>query len=114
MTFKKGESGNPTGRPKGATNRTTEEIRNVFSELLTANIENIQADLDSLDPKDRLAMLFKLSEFIIPKLQSTKMDISAESTPHTIKIGYGNLTVLAVEESKDSEKIQNKLDSVPP
>jgi hypothetical protein len=87
MTLKKGETNNPNGRPKGAVNRTTTEIRNLFNELLSANLENIQNDIDKLDPKDRIAVLLKLSDFVIPKLQSTKMEI-AEPYPKIIRIGY--------------------------
>jgi len=34
MGFKKGESGNPEGRPKGSLNKTTKDIRELISEAL--------------------------------------------------------------------------------
>ena len=102
MPLKKGETNNPNGRPKGAVNRTTTEIRILFKELLSANIENIQNDLDKLEPKDRIAVLLKLSEFVIPKFQSTQMKIP-ETYPQTIRIGYD----LSDEELRSLEELQN-------
>ena len=34
MGFKKGESGNPEGRPKGSLNKTTNEIRELISKAI--------------------------------------------------------------------------------
>ena len=33
MAFKEGQSGNPNGRPKGKTNKTTAKIRDAYQKL---------------------------------------------------------------------------------
>jgi hypothetical protein len=74
----KNKTNNPFGRPKGVPNKTTSEMRAVFSDLLNANLETIQSDLDKLEPKDRLTILLKMSEYVIPRLQSTQMESVVE------------------------------------
>ena len=74
----KNKTNNPFGRPKGVPNKTTSEMRAVFSDLLNVNLETIQSDLDKLEPKDRLTILLKMSEYVIPRLQSTQMESVVE------------------------------------
>ena len=42
MPFKKGQSGNPKGRPKGSKNLTTEQIRDAFQALIESSLPDIQ------------------------------------------------------------------------
>ena len=67
MAQPKGKTGNPNGRPKGTPNKTTAEIRNIFQLLLEQNLNQMKADIKALEPKQRLDVLLKLSEFILPK-----------------------------------------------
>lgn len=61
------------GRRLNSLNKTTAEIRNLFSNLLSANIELIQKDLDQMTPKERVYILLKLSEFVIPKAKELEV-----------------------------------------
>ena len=79
MAQKKGQTGNRNGRPKGTPNKSTNELRNTFQSLLEANLETMQKDLDSLDPKDRLQIIFKMAAFCLPTLQSQSIDLNNES-----------------------------------
>lgn len=74
MRFTKGMSGNPAGRSPGVPNRTTKEIREFISGIISDNMERIQADLDSLEPKERLAMIEKLMQYCVPKMQSVAIE----------------------------------------
>ena len=78
MPFKKGQSGNKAGKPKGATNKTTIDLRKWINQFIDDNREQIQKDWKRLEPKDRLAMFEKLLKYCLPTLQSTSMDLGFE------------------------------------
>lgn len=78
--FQPGTSGNPNGRPKGATSATTDKIKSFYIELLNGNLENIQEWLNQTaanDPAKALDFLLRLSPFVIPK--KTESDITIEN-----------------------------------
>jgi hypothetical protein len=58
------------GRQKGTPNRMTKELRVVLKDLLYQELEQIQAHLDSLKPKERIELLIKLFPYALPKVTS--------------------------------------------
>lgn len=87
MALKKGDVINPNGRPKGAINRSTAEIRKAFQLLVSDNLDRLQEDLNALAPEKRLAYIIKMAEFVIPKLQSVTLD-------NQLEIEYKHLNAL--------------------
>ena len=78
--WEKGKSGNPSGRPKGIVNNSTEKIKTAYAELIEGNLQNIQDWLNvtaERDPARALDFLIKLSPFVIPKKQQA--DITFEN-----------------------------------
>lgn len=75
MPFKKGQSGNTEGRPKGSANKNTTVIRDAFSELLKGNLDQLQKDFKELEPKDRIKLFLDMSKYIIPTLKATELDL---------------------------------------
>ena len=78
MPFKKGISGNPTGRPRGKKNKTTEILRNLISGLLEDEFTEIVKNYRKLPPKDRIKVYTDLLQYGLPKLQSVSNEISFE------------------------------------
>ena len=66
MPFKKGESGNPKGRKKGSPNIVTQEHRELINTLISCP-DDLQGDLQKLEPKERIDAIIKLLEFTTPK-----------------------------------------------
>lgn len=66
------------GRKKETPNKVTTITRNAISETASDYLtsETFKEDFMSLDAKDRLLVITKLVEFVIPKYQSTSIDIS--------------------------------------
>lgn len=100
MPFQKGKSGNPRGRPKGAPNKLTTDMRAVFKALVEGEFEDLRAALHEVrfgieiekqteqgtvvgrlnaDPKGYLETIGKLAEFCIPKLARTETGIADAS-----------------------------------
>ena len=69
MPFEKGESGNPAGRPKGSFNKTTKELRQMISDFLLENFEEIQQTFKELPPKEKVKLYCNLLAFALPRLK---------------------------------------------
>ena len=78
MAFKKGQSGNPNGRPRGAKNKATNELREWVERFLVDNRENFINDIKELDPNERVKFFLALLNYTLPKQQSVKAEINDE------------------------------------
>ena len=75
MPFKKGQSGNPNGRPKGSSNAETNLVRDAFSELINNNLNNVNdwlAEVGKANPLQALKIVIKMSDYVLPKLSRVK------------------------------------------
>jgi|GEM_PF-2207192 len=61
------------GRPNGSPNKITNEIRIQYSNLIAANFDRMQTDLDSLKPRERLEMIIALSRFVVPTMRAVEL-----------------------------------------
>ena len=83
--WEKGQSANPSGRPKGVPNKATIKIKDAYAELIANNLDRIQSLLDRVavtDPKGALDLLIRLSPFVIPK--NVSQEITFESPIHIV------------------------------
>ena len=62
------------GRAKGTPNKVTTNIKDWIVQVIDNNKQQMERDLKALSPKDRLAMLEKLMQYVVPK-QKTEMEI---------------------------------------
>jgi hypothetical protein len=54
------------GRSKGSENKTTSEIRRLFSQLIATNIVDLDEDLKSLTPFERVRAICLLAKYVVP------------------------------------------------
>ncbi len=79
MAFKKGNSGNPAGRPNGSANKASGKLREVITSFLEERFENVVNDFEQLEPKDRLKVYTDLLQYGLPKLQAVSNSIEFEN-----------------------------------
>jgi deoxyribodipyrimidine photolyase-like uncharacterized protein len=63
------------GRKAGTPNKVTQDVREWLTQLVEGSREQIERDLQSLDPKDRLQALEKFMQYTIPKLQAVEATV---------------------------------------
>lgn len=90
MPFKKGQSGNPNGRPKGSLSEENKLLREVYKEVINSNLENINSWLLQVaedNPAMALKIVLKMSDYVLPKL--TRVKYSCDYTEATVKVVFG-------------------------
>jgi hypothetical protein len=92
-SYKKGETGNKAGRPKGTPNKATAEAREAFRKLVTTNLPKMQEWLDQVamdDPYKAIDLMIKMSEFVLPKLARQELTgADGENLFKDIKFKFG-------------------------
>jgi len=62
------------GRKKGTPNKLTSELRSILKDVLSDELEKLPETLEALQPKERIEMIIKLVPYVLPKVESVKMD----------------------------------------
>lgn len=73
MGFKKGESGNPSGRPDGSKNKVNEELRSMISDFLNGEFDNIKTQFENLKPNEKVKFYVDLLQYALPKMQAVSV-----------------------------------------
>ena len=60
MPFKKGQSGNPLGKPKGTKNTATKSVKRMLS-IIKRNIVLVEKDIQNATPQERMDILIKVA-----------------------------------------------------
>ncbi len=84
MPFEKGQSGNPAGRPKGASHKVTAATRALFKDVMEGEIENIKDSLDRLreeSDEKYVKALTGLLPYFLPKQQEVDVTMKAPPKP---------------------------------
>ena len=67
------------GRKKGTPNKLTKELRTILKELLYKELDKLPEHLETLEPKDRIAVSIKLLPFVLPNVRSVHYTENEES-----------------------------------
>lgn len=67
------------GRAKGTPNKVTYSLKEWITSLIDKQRTQIEQDLQELEPKERLQMMEKLMQYVIPKqaAQQVKLDFDS-------------------------------------
>lgn len=85
------------GRKKGSLNRITIETRQFLLNLFEENEDKIKQDLATLSPIQRLNILIKLLPYIVPRINTIKLDLDTDD-------GTNNAMELITKVLYDSKK----------
>ncbi|MBO7554057.1 MAG: hypothetical protein J6T82_08515 [Bacteroidaceae bacterium] len=76
--FKKGESGNPKGRPLGSKNEKSAYIRDWVVSLIGTNSHDLLATFKNLNLKEKWKIIVALMPYAIPRQVEQKIDANVD------------------------------------
>ena len=88
MPFQKGNK-LAKGRPVGALNRSTEEMKLTIARAVNNTLNTISKDLEEIkkrDPEKAIDLALKLMEYSLPKLSRTEMRAEIDQRIHSISV----------------------------
>lgn len=82
------------GRTKGTPNKTTVMNKRIINSLLADYSDSglMSKDFMELEPKDRLGIAEKLMQYVMPKMQSTNVDLSVNDEKKTLEDTLADLS----------------------
>jgi hypothetical protein len=90
MAFEKNDKRiNRSGRPVGALNRSTEQMKLNLARATNNTLNYLSEDLEKIrkkDPEKAIELALKLMEYTLPKLSRTEMRAEIDTRIHAINV----------------------------
>ena len=103
MAFEKNDKRiNRSGRPVGALNRSTEQMKLNLARATNNTLNHLSEDLEKIrkkDPEKAIELALKLMEYTIPKLSRTEVKAEIEQRVHQISV---NITQKIIDNESGS------------
>jgi len=89
------------GRQKGTPNKVTSTVKEWLAQLIDKNRRQMERDIKDLEPKDRLQVLERLMQYVVPKQQAVQAEVDFN------KMTDEQLDTLVSELTKDISDDEN-------
>ena len=89
------------GRPPGALNRSTEQMKLTLARAANNTLNTIAEDLEKIrkkDPERAIELSLKMMEYVLPKLARTEMRAEIETRVQAINV---NIQQKVIDELRD-------------
>jgi len=89
------------GRPSGALNRSTEQMKLTLARAANNTLNTIAEDLEKIrkkDPEKAIELSLKLMEYVLPKLSRTEMKAEIDTRIQAINV---NIAQKNIDELRD-------------
>jgi len=89
------------GRPPGALNRSTEQMKLTLARAANNTLNNIAEDLEKIrkkDPERAIELSLKMMEYVLPKLARTEVRAEIETRVQAINV---NIQQKVIDEFRD-------------
>lgn len=104
--YKKGQSGNPSGRPRGSVDEKKAYIRDWVISIIGSNGKRMEQEFALLSRKEQWRTITQLLPYVLPRQHEAIVDASMEvRTPEPI-------TIRVVASKEDLERIQNEVPDI--
>lgn len=105
MAFKKGDDKNRNlkGRPKGSENKTTQQLKDMISAVVTGQVQHWVTDIEKIrkkNPEEAIRLTAKFIDYVLPK--QTKLELEGELTHKISKV------VIEIKDGKGTENTNNE------
>ena len=106
MPFRKGQSGNPKGRPTGSKNKFSNEIKIKLSQVISENLEELPSLMAQLSPMEKISFTLKLLPFVISKAPPINEELNIDD------FIQHDLSHVPTEKLKTLIELENKIKEI--
>lgn len=107
MAFKKGQSGNPQGRPKGSINEKTAYIRDWVITVIGTNGQRMLNDFPRLSRKEQWRVITQMLPYVLPRQHEAIIDANVEVQQHE------PITLHFVANKEELESVMREIPDLP-
>jgi hypothetical protein len=86
--LRNGGIANLNGRKKGIPNRITSTTKELIAEIVQDNLEQVQKDIEQMKPSERVNVVIKLLDFVVPKQKAIEVNDVSEALFKPITINH--------------------------
>ncbi len=111
MAFKKGQSGNPKGRPRGSVDEKKAYIRDWVISIIGSNGKRLEQSFSHLSRKEQWRTITKLLPYVLPRQHEAILDASFDASMQVTS--PEPITIRFVASKEELERIQSEVPDIP-